>query len=93
MVRSAATVYHNECRECEHKRDDCGPVYCYNCGDYYCSQSKHVCDKKRVKSHGAAMEASSKRGEEPRMNKPSYSRMIEDGFEMMNPYDKEDAED
>ena len=90
MVRTENEVYFNECRYCEKSfRDDCGPVYCYSCGDYYASCKKHKCDPKRIKRHESAMEAANKRAENPDLRLPCYHQQLQDGFEMLNP-DKED---
>ena len=84
---SEKSVYHNQCKSCEYKhRNDCGPIYCYNCGDYRCSKmsfNPHTCDPKRVKRHYAAMEAANNR-EGPITPSPTYSQQLADGFAMMH---------
>ena len=93
MAITEKSVYFNQCKFCKHLYDVCGPIYCYNCGDYYCSENEHKCDPKRVKRHEAAMEAASSRGEEPNMRKPTYRQQLKDGFDMLNPYDADDNDD
>jgi len=85
---SYSCVYNNQCKHCKFSEDNgCGVKYCYNCGDYHCSRKElnpHKCDPNRVKRHYASMEAANKRGDNPRLHEPIFSRQLTDGFEMLN---------
>lgn len=84
MAMTENNVFFNMCKGCKESTQTCGPIYCYSCGDYYASCKRHTCDPKRVLSHEAAMEAASKRGENPNIRTPSYTQQLSDGFDLIN---------